>query len=392
MSFTNTEKSSLRIYYLDWLRLLGMLVIFFYHNAKIFDGLLDWQVKNATTSQFASIFVAFTSQWVMPLFFLIAGAGVYYALKSKQPNQFMRERLLRLMVPFVFGILVTVVPQAYFQALNHGEQFAGHNLFQIYGTYLLNLPIGQVFHLWFLVDLFIISVITLPIFMTRSKSRRSIVSELAGVFKQPLVLILLLVFLLAITNTFLSPSGSLGIRNGGFNIIAYILIFIFGGIIVANPHLIEVFKRLRWMMLCFGIIIFVIIFIFFLNESADPVKYFGSMSFIVAQFISALGTWCWLFTIIGFGRFLNFNNKFLSYANEAVLPFYILHQTLIVSIGFYVVQWNTNIGLKYLIVSIASFFTIMIIYELLVRRINVIRLLFGLRPLKKKEPIVVESS
>jgi glucans biosynthesis protein C len=198
---------------------------------------------------------------------------------------------------------------------------------------------------------------------------------------------------LAITNTLLSPSGSLGIRNGGFNIIAYILFFISGGIIFANPHLIEVFKRLRWMMLCFGIITFVVIFTIFVNEFVDPVKYFGSTSFIAAQFISALGTWCWLFTVIGLGsRFLNSNNKFRSYANEAVLPFYILHQTIIVSIGFYVVQWNTSIGLKYLTVCTVSFIAIMIIYELLVRRINVIRLLFGMRPLKKKEPIVVKSS
>ncbi len=61
----------------------------------------------------------------------------------------------------------------------------------------------------------------------------------------------------------------------------------------------------------------------------------------------------------------------------------ILHQTIIVLIGFFVVQWNLDIALKYLIISTTSFAAIMAIYELLVRRINILRFLFGLR-LKKK--------
>jgi glucan biosynthesis protein C len=290
MSFPATKTNTSRNNYLDWLRVLGILIVFFYHNAMIFDGHLDWQIKNSTTNLFASIYIAFTSQWMMPLFFLIAGAAMYYALKSKQPSQFMRERLLRLMVPFIFGMFVVVVPQAYFQALNHGEQFAGHNLFQIYGLYL---PKGQTFHLWFLVYLFIISVITFPLFMTRNKSDSSIIFKLAQVFKQPWILVSLLVLLLTITSILLSPAGSLGIRNGGFTIVAYILFFISGGIIFANPRLIQAFKKLRWIILSFGIITFVITFTFFLNEFVDPVKYFGSTSFIIAQLVSAVGTRSW---------------------------------------------------------------------------------------------------
>jgi hypothetical protein len=93
---------------------------------------------------------------------------------------------------------------------------------------------------------------------------------------------------------------------------------------------------------------------------------------------------CWIVAILGFGsRVLNFNNRFLGYANEAVLPFYILHQTVMLIIGFYVVQWNIGIWPKYLTISVTSFIAIMLIYELLIRRINVFRFLFGMR-LKKK--------
>jgi hypothetical protein len=79
-------------------------------------------------------------------------------------------------------------------------------------------------------------------------------------------------------------------------------------------------------------------------------------------------------------RYLDFNNRVLAYANEAVLPFYILHHTVIYIIGFSVIQWQLNIGGKFLIISVISFVVIMAIYELLIRRMNWLRLLFGMKP------------
>jgi hypothetical protein len=67
------------------------------------------------------------------------------------------------------------------------------------------------------------------------------------------------------------------------------------------------------------------------------------------------------------------------FSNEAVLPFYILHQTVIVTLGFYFVHWNSGVYVKYLVLCVASFVTICIIYEMLVRRVNVLRVLFGLK-------------
>ena len=111
---------------------------------------------------------------------------------------------------------------------------------------------------------------------------------------------------------------------------------------------------------------------------------FGTPYYMSVVLVRALRAWCWLIAILGFGsRFLNFNNRFLGYANEAVLPFYILHQPIILAIGFFVVQWTMGIPLKYLIISTSSFAAIMAIYDLLVRRFNVLRFLFGMR-LKEK--------
>jgi hypothetical protein len=81
-------------------------------------------------------------------------------------------------------------------------------------------------------------------------------------------------------------------------------------------------------------------------------------------------------------RYLSFTNSFLRYANEAVLPFYVLHQTAIIIIAFYVITWPLGIMPKYLIVSSTALVTTILAYDLLVRRINPTRILFGMRPLK----------
>jgi len=88
---------------------------------------------------------------------------------------------------------------------------------------------------------------------------------------------------------------------------------------------------------------------------------------------------------IGFGsRYLNFNNRFLGYANEAVLPFYIFHQTLIIVIGYFIIQLDLGVFPKYAIIVLTSFSAIMLLYDLGVRRCNFMRLLFGMRRKKPK--------
>ena len=96
--------------------------------------------------------------------------------------------------------------------------------------------------------------------------------------------------------------------------------------------------------------------------------------------LRALNSWFWLIAIFGFaGRHFTTHNRFLGYANEAVLPFYILHQTIIVTIGFYIIDWSAGVYFKFLVLCVASFGSICIIYELLVRRISILRFLFGLK-------------
>ena len=83
-------------------------------------------------------------------------------------------------------------------------------------------------------------------------------------------------------------------------------------------------------------------------------------------------------------KYLNTSTSFVRYANEAVLPFYILHQTVLLCVGYIVVQWAIPDFLKWLIILLTSFGIIMALYEFLVRRFNVLRVLFGMKPIAKR--------
>ena len=113
-------KSTSRVYFLDWLRVLSLVAVFFFHNARLFDEFSDWHIKNATTNFGASITVAYLSQWIMPFFFILAGASVYYAFRRRNAWQYTLNRTLRLLIPFIFGILVIVAPQSYYEQLQRG--------------------------------------------------------------------------------------------------------------------------------------------------------------------------------------------------------------------------------------------------------------------------------
>jgi hypothetical protein len=83
---------------------------------------------------------------------------------------------------------------------------------------------------------------------------------------------------------------------------------------------------------------------------------------------------------LGLGRrYLNTNSRLLAYANEAVLPFYILHHAVIYVVGYYVIGWSTSVAPKFMAISLISFAIIIALYELLIRRIGTLRFLFGMK-------------
>ncbi|MFC2006540.1 acyltransferase family protein [Chloroflexota bacterium] len=366
-----------RLYYLDWLRVFAMLAIFSFHSDRFFD-FDGWHVKNSVTSLASSIHIEVFNQWMMPLFFILSGAAVYYSLKSRKAGGFVKERILRILIPWVgIGIFVIAPPQIYLERLTHGE-FTG-TLIQFYyphyfdGVYAFGGNFAIIpMHLWYLVLLFTFSMIVLPVFLPHKGTGNSLISRLANSFEKPWALLLLFIPLTVVP--LLSDVSGLGFTRqmGSWDILSYLLFFIYGYLIFSNTIIQDTIKKYSLAALIGAVMLTLVI----LALEWSSALYWWALR--------ALCAWCWIIAILGYGsRFLNFNNRFLGYANEAVLPFYILHQTIILIIGFFVVQWSAGIALKYAVIATTSFVAIMAIYELLIRRTNILRFLFGMR-LKKK--------
>jgi len=76
---------------------------------------------------------------------------------------------------------------------------------------------------------------------------------------------------------------------------------------------------------------------------------------------------------------LNFSSAGLRYGQEAIVPFYVFHQPVIIVVAFYVVQWGIPAPVKMLIVGVTAFAATLGIYELLIRRIAPLRAAFGVK-------------
>jgi hypothetical protein len=379
-----------RLYYLDWLRVLAMFSIFFFHNARFFDS-YDWHVKSAQTSLGVDILIDFFVLWMMPIFFILAGAAIYYALKVRTAGGFAKERTLRILVPIVIlGWFIISPPQVYLERLTQGG-FSG-NFFQFYFPHYFDgiYGIGGNFafvpmHMWFLWLLFIYSLILLPLFLPNKGTGRSLGSRLATLFEKPWTLVVP-VLLLALSEVLLGALGDIMSWGGGWNHLSYLIFFISGYLIFSNMRIQENIKKYAVIALIAALVLQAVHYI--LQFAVKPDVPDSQAAYMGIQVYDTLRSWLFIMAILGFGsRYLNFNNRFLGYANEAVLPFYILHQTVILIIGFFVLQWGIGIAPQYFIIATTSFVAITAIYELLVRRINILRFLFGMR-LKKKQKAV----
>jgi peptidoglycan/LPS O-acetylase OafA/YrhL len=101
---------------------------------------------------------------------------------------------------------------------------------------------------------------------------------------------------------------------------------------------------------------------------------------LATTYAEGFAPWFFLIAILGYGRrLLNRSGRVLSYLSEASYPYYILHQTLIVAIAFFVVRWDTSLGVKYVAILIGAGAATAVLYELIVKRTRITRALFGMR-------------
>jgi len=349
-----------------------VLLLIPFHTARLFDIWDPNYVKNAELSPALSYLIAFMSPWHMPLIFLLAGVATWFALDFRSGKQYIKERFLRLLIPLVFGVLVIVPPQAYLARLQdpgYSESYLHFlsDYFVIRGDLSGYTGLFTPAHLWFILYLFVFSLAALPLFLYLKRDGRFIewlarACEARGI-----------IFLLAIPLAFVGALPGISDKNPFY----YITLFIYGFLLMGDSRLRGVIDRHKAAALVVGLITMGITMTIWALRVQFPDNSIGDILF---YFLRTFNTWFWLIAILGYGQqYLNFTNSLQKYANQAAYPFYILHQTVIVVIGFYVVQWEVNLWVKFLVIAVIAFFATLLLYDVGVKRTNLTRFLFGLK-------------
>lgn len=359
-----------RRYDIDWLRVLGVLALVPFHAALIFvlDPHAVMYIKDSTNSQFLKEAAGFIHMWHMPVLFVVSGSATYYALNYRSAAQYVRERLMRLFIPLIFGIVTYIPLTTYIQnsgTLSLPEAYLGFyhlDLNQLDGANGTFTPA----HLWFILYLFLFSLIGLPVFlMLRSKAG-------SKTEKRPTTPASLVLICMGLLLTGAAMTNILQDKNP----IYYFLVFLYGYLIASNVKMQQGIYQMTWGSLAFGLLTEIIR----LTTHHDYPTW--TAAWITYRMIYEMGRWMLTLAVLGLGsRFLNRNHRLLRYANEAAMPFYLLHMTFTVLAGFFVVQLDAPVAVKYPLIVLSATGSTLLAYEV-IRRWKVSRWLFGLKSAK----------
>ena len=381
--FQMTASAPKRRYEFDWIRLFAIFIVFVYHSSRFFN-LGEWHVKNSDTYVWVEIWNVFATRWMMPLFFVISGASLFFVMgKAAGFRKFYVDKFLRLMIPVLVGCVTHAALQIYLEKVTHG-QFSG-SFFAFLPQYFssiyfaINMPGNFAFHgmhLWYLLFLFVYGLITYPLFVWLKGGGKRFLDRVTRVLSLPGVMILGFALPLIIMEA-LIPAAALSIGAGGWGFLHYIWFLIAGFILVSSERLQNQIKAQRWVSLFLALVLMTALL--FQLFSPSRVNFPVEAGDAVNTLLSIFSAWCWLLAILGLGmRFLSFDHPWRKPANEGVLPFFILHQTILLVIGFFVVNWEIHDALKWAIISVSAFVLILAIYRLLIQRADLLRFLFGM--------------
>jgi peptidoglycan/LPS O-acetylase OafA/YrhL len=383
-------KAVTRRFDLDWLRVLAFSAVFLYHCSRFFDSGW-WQIKNSTTSPVVDALKSIFDLWGMPLLFVISGAAIFLALRPGGTARFLRDRVLRLLVPLAFGILVLGPPQIYLTRLTHGE-FQGSFIeflplyFRDWGTWGGNFAWSGV-HLWYLEDLFLFTVVLLPLFVALKRpSGLRVIDWLARVTSRRGTVLLWMVPL-ALLTILADPLGlaRAGLSEDVSRLVVFAPFLVYGYLVFSDDRIQQAIIRQRRMALGLAAALTLAAPL----VSAQAEEHPGPLTLVIVMPVACLLIWTSILAILGYGmRYLTTSHPRLGYANEAVLPIYILHQPVILLVGFFVIPLTLPILAKYLIILTLAFGITLALYEFGVRRWNPVRRLFGLKP---RQPVLQEA-
>ena len=365
MSETN---ACTRYDFLDWLRVIAIFVLMFFHTGMLFVG-WGWHIVNAEVIDGLQRPMDIAHRLRMPLLFMIAGAGMWYTLRCRSGVEVLKERTLRLLLPLVVGMFLIVPPQVYFERLFRHQWSGGYLDFMVERVLLFQpYPAGDFswHHLWFILYLFVYALLLLPALLWWRKSETKL---------RPGLWLYSFAALLGLNEAMLKPlfPETHNLVHDWYVFGHYLLLTIFGVVLASMDKTWDWLAATRRNALAFSTTLTVVLLVAFNSQwiyrdtAADA-------------FTANIFTWAWLLTMLGYGRrYLSFSNPLLRWARDASYPIYILHQTVIIAIAYFIIQLPWSPGVKYWAILAGTLLVCVVLYEAAIRRFAFMRLIFGMK-------------
>ncbi len=369
-----TETKPERRYDIDALRVIVFAILILYHIGMFYVADWDWHIKSAYQSEPLQLLMRLTNQWRMPLLFLISGIASSFLLRKMAAGPFAKSRTVRLLVPLLFGMAVVVLPQAYYEARFRGAISPGYLEFLWDYFTFRAWPEGAFagaeygitwMHLWYLPYLLFYTLVFIPVALwlrAGGKVMHGRLLRLRGLWLVVLPTLPLLINGLTLFPIFGGVSHNF--ITDWYAHAMYFTFFAYGYLLGNDTGIWDEIRRLRWWTLGAALVAFGLLI-------ADQ----GGM---VVLF---LNRWLWILAVLGWSyRLLNRPFRWLPYATEAVYPWYILHQTLIVWAGFHLSPLALGPIVEPALLIATTVLGCLLLHEFVIRRSQLLRPLFGLKP------------
>ena len=387
-----------RLHWIDWLRVAAIAGVVIFHTLRPFDA-TDWHVKNAETNDLLGAVQIFLSSFGLAALFLLAGAGVQFALRKRTWRTFLSERSTRLLVPFVVGTLMLSPIQAGIEAAADGTAASALPDFLGWWAAAPGVVLDQAdtpavnglgYHLWFLGFLFAFSVLGLPVFAAlRSQRGTAAVDALARwvaawpgstiAFAAPIATLLL-------------AGAALGVEEHGWHEFGqYFAYFVIGYVLIADERFLQAVRRDA---VVAGAVLLAtvgaLIAFDFVGWLLQDTHEFDVRSLAMALLFAIEG-WAATLLVLNIGlRARALQRPVPPGVGDAVLPVYVIHQPVILAVAFFVVQWPVGILPKWLVVfGLSAVFTLTLVE--LALRTPFTRILLGARQ-RPSTPVVPAPS
>lgn len=371
---------------IDALRAIAFSLLIAYHLAMLYVFGWGWHLKSNYLSEFLQVPMLFVNRWRMDLIFLISGVSAAIMLAKAAPGSFLRERSGRLLIPLLFGVLVVVPVQPYCQGVANGLVEPG--FWQFLGRYYTGYAwppkafdgwqTGFTWnHLWYLVYLWcytaLLVVLQKPLQSGLGQGLRNAFTHLHG--WRLLVWPFAPLLVITVTLQLKYPNNN-ALFNDWYAHAIYFTVFMYGYWLGINKALWAELARLRKEATALALMSY---FLYALSrvvfEDEDP-----PVTYLIVWIFRNLYIWAALCAILGWGHtLLNRPFRWLPWATQAVYPWYILHQSLIVLLAYWLVPLKLGPFAEPLLVGLGTLAGCWLLTSLLVSRIGWLRVCFGMK-------------